>query len=98
MIIAGLILNRFNVSMFGMIQLNQIIYYPSLIESVVTIGIIAAHILFFYLIAKYFPIFEHHPEATDFSVPDRIRKRARALHSIPSLGNSPCRGYGTMSD
>ncbi len=43
----GLVLNRFNVSMFGMIQENQQIYYPSVIESIVTIGIIAAHILFF---------------------------------------------------
>ena len=77
MIIAGLILNRFNVSMFGMIQRDQKIYYPSLIESVVTLGILAAHILLFYLIARYFPIFEHHSEATDFSVPDRIRKECK---------------------
>jgi hypothetical protein len=26
------------------------------------------------LIAKYFPIFEHHPETVDYSIPDRIRK------------------------
>ncbi len=73
LVISGLILNRFNVSMFGMMDPNQI-YYPSLIESLVTIGIIAGHILFFVLIAKYFPIFEHHPEAVDYSMPDRIRK------------------------
>ena len=77
LIIAGLILNRFNVSMFGMIQRDQKIYYPSLIESVVTLGILAAHILLFYLIARYFPIFEHHSEATDFSMPDRIRKECK---------------------
>jgi Ni/Fe-hydrogenase subunit HybB-like protein len=62
MIIAGTILNRFNVSMFGMVQLNQKIYYPSLVESLVTIGIIAAHILLFYIIANYFPIFVHTPK------------------------------------
>ena len=69
-------MNRFNVSMFGMIQRNQEIYYPSLVESVVTLGIIAAHILLFHLIliARYFPMFEHHWKAMDFSVPDRIRK------------------------
>jgi hypothetical protein len=50
---------------------------PSLIESVVTLGVLAAHILFFYLIARYFPIFEHHSEATDFSMPDRIRKELK---------------------
>ena len=74
LVIFGLVLNRFNVSMFGMIQPDQQIYFPSLLESVVTIGIIAAHILFFVLVAKYFPIFEHHPEAVDSTIPDRIRK------------------------
>jgi Ni/Fe-hydrogenase subunit HybB-like protein len=73
-VIAGLVLNRFNVSMFGMEQADQLIYYPSIIESLVTIGIIAAHVLFFVLLAKYFPIFEHHPETVDYSLPDRVRK------------------------
>jgi Ni/Fe-hydrogenase subunit HybB-like protein len=72
--IFGLVLNRFNVSMFGMIQPGQEIYVPNLLESMVTIGIIAAHILFFVLIAKYFPIFEHHPETVDYSIPDHFRK------------------------
>lgn len=73
LVVFGLVLNRFNVSMFGMMDPNQI-YYPSLIESLVTIGIIAGHILFFVLIAKYFPIFEHHPETVDYTIPDRLRK------------------------
>jgi Ni/Fe-hydrogenase subunit HybB-like protein len=70
LVIFGLVLNRFNVSMFGMEQADQSIYYPSVTESLVTIGIIAAHVLFFVLIAKYFPIFEHHPETVDYSLPD----------------------------
>jgi Ni/Fe-hydrogenase subunit HybB-like protein len=74
LVIFGLVLNRFNVSMFGMLQPDQPAYYPNAIESVVTIGIIAAHILFFVLVAKYFPIFEHHPEATDYTIPDHFRK------------------------
>lgn len=72
--IFGLVVNRFNVSMFGMIQPGQEIYVPNVLESIVTIGIIAAHILFFVLIAKYFPIFEHHPETVDYSIPDRFHK------------------------
>ena len=74
MVVFGLVLNRFNVSMFGMIQPDQQIYIPSLIESLVTVGIIAAHVLFFVLIAKYFPIFEHHPETVDYALPDSFRK------------------------
>ena len=77
LVVFGLVLNRFNVSMFGMEQANQQIYVPSLIESLVTIGIIAAHVLFFVLVAKYFPIFEHHPEATDYTIPDRFRRIER---------------------
>jgi len=73
LVIFGLILNRFNVSMFGMMDPNHL-YYPSLIESLVTIGIIAGHILFFVLIARYFPIFEHHPETVDYSLPDSFHK------------------------
>jgi Ni/Fe-hydrogenase subunit HybB-like protein len=74
MVMIGLILNRFNVSMFGMVQPDQKIYYPSILESLVTIGIIAAHVLFFVLVAKYFPIFEHHPEATDYTIPDHFHR------------------------
>ncbi|TWJ26485.1 NrfD/PsrC family molybdoenzyme membrane anchor subunit [Geobacter argillaceus] len=77
LVVFGLVLNRFNVSMFGMEQANQQVYVPSLIESLVTIGIIAAHILFFVLVAKYFPVFEHHPEATDYTIPDRLRRIER---------------------
>ncbi len=73
LVVFGLVLNRFNVSMFGMMDPNQL-YYPSIVESLVTTGIIAGHILFFVLIAKYFPIFEHHPETVDYSIPDTFRK------------------------
>jgi len=73
LVVFGLVLNRFNVSMFGMMDPNHI-YYPSIVESLVTIGIIAGHILFFVLIAKYFPIFEHHPETVDYSLPDSFHK------------------------
>jgi Ni/Fe-hydrogenase subunit HybB-like protein len=68
LVVLGVILNRFNVSMFGMMDPNEI-YFPSTIESLVTIGIIAAHILFFVVIARHFPIFEHHPETVDSSLP-----------------------------
>jgi hypothetical protein len=84
-VLFGLVLNRFNVSMFGLIQKDQQIYYPSFFESVVTIGIIAAHILFFALIARYFPIFEHYPEEVDNTIPDcfhRIDKQPAAEKSI----------------
>ena len=88
LVIAGVVLNRFNVSMFGMEQADQLIYYPSIIESLVTIGIIAAHVLFFVLLAKYFPIFEHHPETVDYSLPDHARKIAAQQGHAPAAGTN----------
>jgi Ni/Fe-hydrogenase subunit HybB-like protein len=86
LVIGGVILNRFNVSMFGMMQKGTL-YYPSFIESVVTIGIIAAHVLFFVLIAKYFPIFEHHPETVDYSIPDGFHKTEAANQGSAKLAS-----------
>ena len=65
--------------MFGMIDPKKL-YMPSLIETSVKVGIIAAHILFFVLIAKYFPIFEHHPETVDYSIPDPLFKTAVKIY------------------
>ena len=84
LVIFGVVMNRFNVSMFGM-EAPGTLYYPSIIESVVTIGIIAAHILFFVLIAKYFPIFEHHPETVDYTLPDHFHK-AEKNPAAPAAG------------
>ena len=84
LVIFGVVMNRFNVSMFGM-EAPGTMYYPSIIESVVTIGIIAAHILFFVLIAKYFPIFEHHPETVDYTLPDHFHKTEKG-HGAPAAG------------
>jgi Ni/Fe-hydrogenase subunit HybB-like protein len=82
LVIFGLVLNRFNVSMIGMMHPEQI-YLPSFIETLVTIGIIAAHVLFFVLVAKYFPIFEHHPETVDYSLPDSFRRIGKDAPAIP---------------
>lgn len=90
LVIAGLVLNRFNVSMFGMEQVDQAVYYPSITETLVTVGIIAAHVLFFVLLAKYFPIFEHHPETVDYSIPDHA-------HSV-TPGQDHAHMVGTIRD
>ena len=87
LVIFGVVVNRFNVSMFGM-EAPGTMYYPSIIESIVTIGIIAAHILFFVLIAKYFPIFEHHPETVDYSLPDHFHKTDKGQEAGAGVGNA----------
>ncbi|CAG1004443.1 putative Ni/Fe-hydrogenase 2 b-type cytochrome subunit [Anaerolineales bacterium] len=71
----GLILNRFNVSWFGVTHPDPLFYMPSFMGNVkyfptfpevaVSIGIFSAGIMAFGLLAKYFPVFEaeHHHEA-----------------------------------
>ncbi len=75
-LLAGMILNRFNVSWFAVkhpdpityiptFMANHIHYWPSLPELSVSIGIFSAGILAFGLAAKYLPLFdETHPQQT----------------------------------
>jgi len=71
-VLLGMILNRFNVSWFAVNHpdplfymptfMGNVKYFPTLPEVSVSIGIFAAGILAFGLLAKYFPVFEdeHH--------------------------------------
>ena len=56
-VIAGLILNRFNVSLFGIKAPANAWYFPHPLEIIGTFGIISAGILAYYLIARFFPVF-----------------------------------------
>jgi len=70
----GLILNRFNVSWFGVTHPDPLFYMPSFMGNVkyfptfpevaVSIGIFSAGIMAFGLLAKYFPVFEDEHEHT----------------------------------
>jgi len=73
-VLVGMILNRFNVSWFGVKHpdplfylptfMGNVDYFPTFPEVSVSIGIFAAGIMAFGLIAKYFPVFEdEHPAA-----------------------------------
>jgi len=74
-VLLGMILNRFNVSWFAVKHpdplfymptfMGNVKYFPTLPEVSVSIGIFAAGILAFGLLAKYFPVFddEHHVTA-----------------------------------
>ena len=56
-VIAGLVINRFNVSLFGLAAPEHAWYFPHLMEILITAGIVSAGIMAFYLIARYFPVF-----------------------------------------
>jgi len=87
----GLILNRFNVSWFGVKHpdpltyiptfMGNVDYFPTFPEVAVSIGIFAAGIMAFGLIAKYFPVFEAEHETEEAHQP------AYRLQPVPTPGD-----------
>lgn len=63
LVVLGIVLNRFNVGMFGMWAYTGPTYIPSIAEILVSLSVVAAGVVAFGLIAKFFPVFgsgEHH--------------------------------------
>ena len=58
MLLVGMILNRFNVSWFGIQRLQDVGYSPSLPEISVSVAIFSFGILAFGLAARYLPVFQ----------------------------------------
>jgi len=56
MVIAGLIFNRFNVTLLAMNRPGEGFYFPGLIEFVITMAIISAIIFFYNIMVKMFPV------------------------------------------
>lgn len=85
----GLILNRFNVSWFGIKHpdplyylptfMGNVDYFPTFPEVAVSIGIFSAGIMAFGLIAKYFPVFEAEHETEE--------AHAHGLQAVPVPGD-----------
>ncbi|MFH1823717.1 MAG: NrfD/PsrC family molybdoenzyme membrane anchor subunit [Candidatus Firestonebacteria bacterium] len=57
MIVVGLIINRINVGIVGLIRKANISYFPSLVEFFITIGVISGALLAFKITIKYFNVF-----------------------------------------
>lgn len=60
-VIAGLILNRFNVSMFGIKAPAYAWYFPHVMEIIITVGLVSAGIMAYYLIVRNFPVLTEEP-------------------------------------
>lgn len=58
-VIGGLMLNRFNISWLALDHLGGQTYSPHWAEFAISFGIIAAGVLAFGAVAKFFPLFEH---------------------------------------
>jgi len=64
LVILGLIINRFNVVMFGMERPGGGFYLPSIEEVLITCGIVATFLFFYNVLVRLFPIVEiHDPRA-----------------------------------
>ena len=64
LVILGVVLNRLNVSLIGMAKAMGGSYFPSWIEILTTLAIIAGGVLAFKLAVTYLPVF-HAPEKTE---------------------------------
>ena len=61
-VLFGVVLNRFNVGIIGLLPYTGNIYFPSWMEFVVTITLVSLGVIAFGLAAKYLPVFPDHPE------------------------------------
>ncbi|MDI6858427.1 MAG: Ni/Fe-hydrogenase cytochrome b subunit [Dehalococcoidia bacterium] len=57
MVIAGVVLNRFNVSLIGLERPEGAFYLPHVLEFVITISIVSAGVLAYSLVARFLPLF-----------------------------------------
>lgn len=58
--VLGVVFNRLNVALLGMRLEGEETYFPSVLEFLVTLSMIAAMVFFFALAVKLFPVFSRH--------------------------------------
>lgn len=72
LVMTGVVLNRMNVSWFGMAVNDQLNYYPTWMEIALSLGFVTAGTVAFFLAVRFLPIFpeseeqEHEEEVPDF--------------------------------
>jgi len=57
LVVGGVIMNRFDVSLVGLARPEGVGYFPSWMEFAVTLGILAGGVTVFWLVARYLPLF-----------------------------------------
>ena len=57
--IIGVILNRLNVAWIGLLPATGANYFPSWIETTVTLSLVSIGVVIFGIAARYLPLFEH---------------------------------------
>lgn len=75
LVVGGVVLNRLNVAVTGMLRGSHAVYVPAWTEILITAGIVSAGLLAYIYIAQYLPVFERGDEepraavAGTFAVP-----------------------------
>jgi Ni/Fe-hydrogenase subunit HybB-like protein len=62
MVVAGGILNRLNVSVFGMWTYTGPVYFPSWMEIVLTLAMVSVGVVVFTIAVRYLPVFPEEQE------------------------------------
>lgn len=83
-VLAGTVLNRFNVSWFAMRPVNGEVYSPHWMEVAILVGVVATAVLAYSLVAHYFPLFDETVVVTPAQ--EHIRK-PRAVLSPEATGD-----------
>lgn len=82
MIMAGVILNRFNVTWFAMNPVDGETYSPHWMEVAILVGVVAGVITVYSLVARYFPIYEE----------TELYRREQPVNELPRLEHAPASG------
>ena len=85
--VVGLVLNRLNVGITGLIRMSDVSYFPSLAEISLSLGLFAMAGLVFFFMVENFPVFEGTPARQWVGQIDEAESRAEpgrswACHSI----------------
>jgi Ni/Fe-hydrogenase subunit HybB-like protein len=87
LVLAGVVLNRFDVSWFGIKPVNGQIYTPSWMEVAILVGVLATAVLAYSLVAHYFPVFEETAEVIEEKKARKQRRMGRILHPRAAAGD-----------
>jgi len=69
LVMAGIVLNRVNVSWIGMSVTDHLHYYPTWMEIALSLGFFTAGTIIFFLAVHFLPIFERYEEELPESTP-----------------------------
>lgn len=81
LIMAGVILNRFDVTWFAMMPVSGEVYSPHWMEVAILVGVVALLITIYSLVARYFPVYE------ETAVYERNQSGAQRLERTPAVGD-----------